>query len=72
MNQWISTKDETPDVNDDGTSHNVMIWTDECDDKDDIFIGYMKRNYEWKFLDHLNNYGNVTHWMHLPEIPEDG
>ena len=68
MNKWNRVEDKLPDINDDGCSHFMLLWTTECDEKDDVYLGYLT-NRGWIMPDYLEN-ETVTHWMELPESPE--
>lgn len=77
MNEWISVKDSVPE---DGNcmcsscSNNVLVWTDCCDTNDDASIGwwcYEDNRCIWDTHQGLEDGENVTHWMPLPEPPNE-
>lgn len=66
MNKWISVEDRLPEPSE---SISYLVWVDGRPD----YVGYWQLSYfnyedgdepEWDYLD-------VTHWMPLPEPPEN-
>jgi len=68
MTEWCDTKIELPIEGEDV----LLVWID------DVYIGHMSRRYQCWYLDgHVGatdiggNGPQVTHWMPLPDPPEE-
>lgn len=67
--KWVSVKDRLPEI-----SKNVLLCYELiCFDRKypDIFIGYLKDNKIWRIGKEDFIFESITHWMPLPEPPED-
>lgn len=60
MSQWIKCTERMPELDDDGVSHMVLV----VGPKKIIFQNFTVED-EWHFPQ------EVTHWMPLPELPEE-
>lgn len=66
---WIKTKDKLPVCDNDGCSNEVIICVDG-----EIFTGTCYWEREKIFMDEMDaqfSLNEVSHWMPLPEPPED-
>ena len=61
MSEWISVKDRLPD-----TCVCVLVHYDDGN----MLVDEIGSDGEW--IDEDFNCGNITHWMPLPEPPEEG
>ncbi len=61
MSEWISVKDRLPESDD-----YVLCYRDSCGLSSRIMVGFYLRG-KWT----CGAIGNVTHWMPLPEPPEE-
>lgn len=66
MNEWISVKDSTPEL-DNGFARIVLGL---CEDNTQIICGYIDGI--WRYQDCLRVEKKVTNWMPLPPEVKDG
>lgn len=59
MSQWIKCTERMPELNDDGYSETVVVYGHKT-----INFNFLKDN-EWVIP------MDITHWMPLPELPEE-
>ncbi len=68
---WISVADRLPETGfapDWTSSPDVLVWTDYCEDAQDVGIAYYHDDGKWRGT-HLQDGEVVTHWMPMPEGP---
>ena len=62
MSEWISVKERLPEE-----TYLVLVWDNDCDQ---VAIASLQRDGSW-CGDGVWKDANVTHWMPLPEPPEE-
>jgi hypothetical protein len=72
MSEWISVKDEMPEYD---TPVLVYRWPDGNDEQHPIFVAVLDNdvNIGVHFASFVNGHigVNITHWMPLPEPPQE-
>lgn len=63
MNQWISVKDRLPEK-----FINVLCWYPSKNYGSNIVIDYLES--DLGYFAHQFKYGELTHWMPLPQPPK--
>lgn len=72
MSEWINVKDGVPATGfapDYGSSLEVLAWTTECVDSEDIILAYYHDSGVWVSDGFTAEGEKVTHWMPLPDPP---
>ena len=64
MSEWISVEDRLPKID----SKDVLFYDPGFGVKIGCYCGLRYDEHEWR---DNSSYTNVTHWMPLPEPPED-